>query len=891
MKKSNEKGITLIALVITIIVLLILAGVAISILTGDNGIINNALRAREETKHTAIEEQLRLAKLSTKIKLETEKTVEIKDYLKELEAAQVDYDITGQGEESVEITIEGKYVYELTKGTDGNIDYEDQGTVSKIKPKIEKIEITNKTSNLISVKVTTLRNEGGTLKYYIKEENAQEYTFVVQQAEEEYDFSINPEKRYIKIKVEAIAKNGEIASKEKEIENVPDLKEGMVSINYQKEWTEGPLTVTVSTPEKRYTLQTSQDGINWEDADSTNQTANQLFTQNGSVYARLVDKKTGQAGKFYEKKITNIDTQAPNAFTPKVDNTKITTNSITIKGSTTDPVEADGTAGSGIETYYFRKGIKEDNQVNWSNWEAEGQVAKEGEEASYTFNSLIQEKEYTLQMKAVDKVGRETISNPITTTTGKVPGGKSNISFSYSNTNWTNGKVDVTITDNTGSSAYKLQYSIDNGSTWTDYTNKVSMESYGSIIARLTDNTEPGKVGNIGAIATGNVVKIDKTKPIITNPLTVSSSGRDNITVKIKVKDEEAGLSKIKWYYKKETETEYTSQEDVYQTMNGATAGIKTEQEKTKTLSDLVAKTTYQIYVEVYDVAGNCTSTVDSPIISKLTAIVASDIANDSDKAKYYGATVNGYECTNNAAVGNWKLFYADANNIYLIADDCVTSEYVPKGRGGSSFTIGENTGNRGCAPISPSNDYSGSGDITNTKVQALNSQYFKYLTDNSTVSTLDNMKVVAYLLDTNIWNGYQGAKAEFAIGGPTLELLFKSYNEKYKVNYRTRVSNLNGYQYNVTSDEANWTVLHASTYMEQTDSLYKSKRHNDLWGYWLASPAENRQHSILTVRLNIQADVCSDGNGTAMLGYRPVVCLSSEVELEKTADGVYTLK
>lgn len=36
--KSNSKGITLIALVITIIVLLILAGITIATLTGDNGI-------------------------------------------------------------------------------------------------------------------------------------------------------------------------------------------------------------------------------------------------------------------------------------------------------------------------------------------------------------------------------------------------------------------------------------------------------------------------------------------------------------------------------------------------------------------------------------------------------------------------------------------------------------------------------------------------------------------------------------------------------------------------------------------------------------------------------------------------------------------------------------
>lgn len=36
MKQTNEKGITLIALIVTIIVLLVLAGVSIAMLTGEN---------------------------------------------------------------------------------------------------------------------------------------------------------------------------------------------------------------------------------------------------------------------------------------------------------------------------------------------------------------------------------------------------------------------------------------------------------------------------------------------------------------------------------------------------------------------------------------------------------------------------------------------------------------------------------------------------------------------------------------------------------------------------------------------------------------------------------------------------------------------------------------
>ena len=47
---KQEKGITLMALVITIIVLLILAGVTIAMLTGDNGIISKAMQAKIRTE-------------------------------------------------------------------------------------------------------------------------------------------------------------------------------------------------------------------------------------------------------------------------------------------------------------------------------------------------------------------------------------------------------------------------------------------------------------------------------------------------------------------------------------------------------------------------------------------------------------------------------------------------------------------------------------------------------------------------------------------------------------------------------------------------------------------------------------------------------------------------
>lgn len=57
---KNQKGITLIALVITIIVLLILAGVSIAMLTGDNGILSKATEATGNTKTGEAKEAVRL---------------------------------------------------------------------------------------------------------------------------------------------------------------------------------------------------------------------------------------------------------------------------------------------------------------------------------------------------------------------------------------------------------------------------------------------------------------------------------------------------------------------------------------------------------------------------------------------------------------------------------------------------------------------------------------------------------------------------------------------------------------------------------------------------------------------------------------------------------------
>ncbi len=63
----KQKGITLIALVVTVIVLIILAGVSISLVLGENGIVNKAKKAKENTELAKTEEETMLNDLAKQI--------------------------------------------------------------------------------------------------------------------------------------------------------------------------------------------------------------------------------------------------------------------------------------------------------------------------------------------------------------------------------------------------------------------------------------------------------------------------------------------------------------------------------------------------------------------------------------------------------------------------------------------------------------------------------------------------------------------------------------------------------------------------------------------------------------------------------------------------------
>lgn len=80
MKNFNEKGITLIALVVTIIILIILAGISISTLTGKNGILNQANSAKIMTIVSGVKEEIGLKNIECQVE---DMSINIESLLKE----------------------------------------------------------------------------------------------------------------------------------------------------------------------------------------------------------------------------------------------------------------------------------------------------------------------------------------------------------------------------------------------------------------------------------------------------------------------------------------------------------------------------------------------------------------------------------------------------------------------------------------------------------------------------------------------------------------------------------------------------------------------------------------------------------------------------------------
>ena len=277
----------------------------------------------------------------------------------------------------------------------------------------------------------------------------------------------------------------------------------------------------------------------------------------------------------------------------------------------------------------------------------------------------------------------------------------------------------------------------------------------------------------------------------------------------------------------------------------------------------------------------------------------------EEQKKELIGKYVTNYEpASNNAIVteegipGKWMIFNIDDENIYLIASDYINTDYCPT-KNGATVTKSSSYP-RGASFSGVYNQYAGSSDVTQVGKE-LNYDYFLN-PEKAYTSTSSNMKAVAYMLDTNAWSGFrEEGVAEYAIGGPTIELLFEAYNKAHPDDeypngkYKARAKSATGYEISTDGGEEGgntWSddITSSADYLNDSDPTFVINSTANAYGMWLASPSAIATYDVMRVSSYGRVYLYSYSY-TSAYGFRPLVCLKSDVQLQKNADGSYTIK
>ena len=152
-------------------------------------------------------------------------------------------------------------------------------------------------------------------------------------------------------------------------------------------------------------------------------------------------------------------------------------------------------------------------------------------------------------------------------------------------------------------------------------------------------------------------------------------------------------------------------------------------------------------------------------------------------------------------------------------------------------------------------------------------------------------------MLDTNVWTRQYGDYnfADYVIGGPTLEMFVASWNTKHPDSkiYCNGTGFYSRYGYclgNTSGSTGDYMNIGTSDRTYVKTSSYKA------YAFWLASPLMD-SHGYGTGIMHVDRDG-SVGNYHDSFyddfrrnyGFRPLVCLSSNVKLVSNSDGTYSL-
>ena len=126
-EKRHEKGITFVALVVTIVTLLILAGVSISLIIGNNSLFDKAKNTQKVQTIAGIKEALELEKIDIQVE---NKTVNLGNYLEQISTGKKNYDLSSKetiDDKNAYIIVNDQYKFLLKDKENGDVEITYEG--------------------------------------------------------------------------------------------------------------------------------------------------------------------------------------------------------------------------------------------------------------------------------------------------------------------------------------------------------------------------------------------------------------------------------------------------------------------------------------------------------------------------------------------------------------------------------------------------------------------------------------------------------------------------------------------------------------------------------------------------------------------------------------------
>ena len=200
---DKQKGITLIALVVTIVVLLIVAGITISTVFSENGLIQKVQQAKDTQLIATYQDRIEIVCLDWSVDKTLDESIDVNDLWVKMKDAEIILDIERDvqkldDEGNYVITVPEGYKFQIHINENGDAEIEYIGKDDALLPYIQSINVISQTTSSVNVEVTVAREgENLTLSYYYKKQS-------------------DPEENYVAIKENVTDKTAEITGLESE---------------------------------------------------------------------------------------------------------------------------------------------------------------------------------------------------------------------------------------------------------------------------------------------------------------------------------------------------------------------------------------------------------------------------------------------------------------------------------------------------------------------------------------------------------------------------------------------------------------------------------------------------------------------------------------------------